>query len=1038
MNPRVVSPLHSRHAEDKAVTLPTLPSVDERWSFPIIGSLAPLLLSVAVWLITQSVMALVFAGLGPVMAVGSYCDARWKSRRKHRRERARFSTELHQCLNIVELLHSRERSRFDALVPSASQIVAGRVHFSTQWRSAPRRELVLSLGRGAQPSEIDPQGNRPPPSVDTPEEFALAELLSTLGSVDDAPIALRLELDSSTRGIGVCGPEPLASAYARSLVIQIVRTLSPGQYGISSNSESISNRGAWAWLAELPHPVLRPHRRASVAGRVDIRIEPIVATTTEQPIVISIARYREHLPGELDALVSLDTRREPSGARSPIAHHRILHHRGLASEVAISIEVVSIEQATHWATKLAVLAEREGFVTRREGALPERVALHEVLTRTARSGKLGDDSVPPLTSLACVFAVGIDGDESIDLVLDGPHAVVGGTTGSGKSELLISWVAAIAAGYSAAEVNFLLVDYKGGASFGDLVSLPHCVGVITDLDAVTSARAFESLSAELRYRESALATTLSKSIVENPAVHGLARLVIVVDEFAAMAAEHPELHALFSDIAARGRSLGVHLILCTQRPGGVIRDAVLANSALRISLRVNNRADSVAVVGDDTAAQLPARILGRAILARAGEPSQLLQCALTQQGDIEKFARPVPVPLSAANDDALWLPRRPWLDPLGERISLESLQAEAEPEPEADVVAGGEVRIVFGVSDYPEHQQQPLATYQPRLHGHLLIVGDSFSGKSATLETLAQSAGMLPFLEAIRVAPGVEALWDTVTRELERVRADRAVGSRLVLVDDVDAIMPRLGFDHERELSDRLCQLLREGPARGVHCVIATRGVGGALGAVASMMGARLVLAHASRQEFILAGGDAKFFRPRLLPGRAQWQEHSTQIALPGHVDHLPGAERCVDTPDQVFRAIDFAPEGSFAVITASPATTTARLNSQFVALGSDHEILDVGAAQHAGDTNLTVTVGARPRAVIGTPEKWQSFWGALETVSTQWPVVIEGCSVSEYRSVTRSKSLPPPLENSKEYGWLLRPGLPVVRTRLTAVAADV
>src|SRR5690606_38751968 len=158
--------------------------------------------------------------------------------------------------------------------------------------------------------------------------------------------------------------------------------------------------------------------------------------------------------------------------------------------------------------------------------------------------------------------------------------------------------------------------------------LPHVVGIVTDLDEVAAARALRSLRAELRHRESLLAERGARSIEElADGVPALARLVIVVDEFAALTAGFPELHEVFADLAARGRSLGVHLVLCTQRPAGSVRDSVLANCTLRISLRVNNRADSIAVVGEPGAAALPRHPVGRAIIAR-DEGSVLVQLAV--------------------------------------------------------------------------------------------------------------------------------------------------------------------------------------------------------------------------------------------------------------------------------------------------------------------------------------------------------------------------------------------------------------------------
>src|SRR5690606_26247863 len=151
----------------------------------------------------------------------------------------------------------------------------------------------------------------------------------------------------------------------------------------------------------------------------------------------------------------------------------------------------------------------------------------------------------------------------------------------------------------------------------------------TDLDPSAARRALESLRAELRHRERRLADAGVRAIDElTPGAEPLPRLVVIVDEFAAMIGDFADLHALFADIAARGRSLGVHLVLCTQRPAGVLRDSVMANCTLRISLRVNNAADSSAVIGTPDAAALPARPLGRAIVSVAGGRPRRVQVAV--------------------------------------------------------------------------------------------------------------------------------------------------------------------------------------------------------------------------------------------------------------------------------------------------------------------------------------------------------------------------------------------------------------------------
>ena len=171
---------------------------------------------------------------------------------------------------------------------------------------------------------------------------------------------------------------------------------------------------------------------------------------------------------------------------------------------------------------------------------------------------------PASGGLAARFLLGPDGPIDLDLVADGPHAIVGGTTGSGKSALLTAWILALAAAHPPERLVLLLVDCKGGATFDPLAALPHVAGVVTDLDPEDAERAVASLGAELRRREQAVRDAGGQDITAT----GLPRLVVVVDEYRALVDRAPDLAALFGDLAARGRSLGVHLVLCTQRPAG--------------------------------------------------------------------------------------------------------------------------------------------------------------------------------------------------------------------------------------------------------------------------------------------------------------------------------------------------------------------------------------------------------------------------------------------------------------------------------------
>ena len=201
----------------------------------------------------------------------------------------------------------------------------------------------------------------------------------------------------------------------------------------------------------------------------------------------------------------------------------------------------------------------------------------------------------------------------LDLKNEGPHALVGGTTGAGKSEFLQSWVMGMAAAYSPDRVSFLFVDYKGGAAFADCVRLPHTVGLVTDLSPHLVRRALTSLRAELHYRERLLNRKKAKDLLalqREADPEAPPYLVIVVDEFAALATEVPEFVDGVVDVAARGRSLGLHLILATQRPAGVIKESLRANTNLRVALRMADEDDATDILGVPAAAYFDPSIPG--------------------------------------------------------------------------------------------------------------------------------------------------------------------------------------------------------------------------------------------------------------------------------------------------------------------------------------------------------------------------------------------------------------------------------------------
>ncbi|MCU0496681.1 MAG: hypothetical protein MUF87_04930 [Anaerolineae bacterium] len=242
----------------------------------------------------------------------------------------------------------------------------------------------------------------------------------------------------------------------------------------------------------------------------------------------------------------------------------------------------------------------------------------------------------------CRVEIGMRGaNEKSELIFSadeaGVHGAVAGTTGSGKSELLLTLIVGLSVTYDPSVVNFVLVDFKGGAAFKEFETLPHCVDIVTNLDESGVERMFSAIKAELDRRGKIIADNKVKHIVEyrKKGYHlskeegkgPFPNLFIIIDEFAEMVANKPEFKGQLESITRLGRAIGVSLILATQRPAGAITDQMRANMKFRICLRVETPDDSREVLGRSDAAYLPPSIPGRAYVQIGNEPPQIVQVA---------------------------------------------------------------------------------------------------------------------------------------------------------------------------------------------------------------------------------------------------------------------------------------------------------------------------------------------------------------------------------------------------------------------------
>ncbi|MDJ0334707.1 FtsK/SpoIIIE domain-containing protein [Salinibacterium sp. G-O1] len=912
------------------IAVPRPPAPTPPFRLPVVASLAPLVAAVALWLMTGSPFALLFAVLGPITAVASFADSRIGARRSTTRELARFVHDAAGVRRAIGAAHDAERSDLAEAGPCAEVIASRHGADPYRWSASATSPILTRIGVGTVPSSL-----RLDASVRTASTLVdsdLDEIERSAAVITDAPVLVDARL-----GIGVCGSPPLAAAVTRAIIVQLAWVLSPADHWVAAaRAESL-------WTDALPH---HPRREARAGYSAEFGING----DDRAIAVIALARTQSELPGECRIVVRVghDTVTE------------IVQHPDRAQRRPLTPGMLSRESAMSWAARATVEAARDGLISPRTD-LPALVSLTSLLPA---AGHLESSA-----TLAARFAADAEGPVTIDLVSHGPHAVVGGTTGSGKSELLISWVLALAARHSPAQVNFLLMDFKGGSAFDSLAALPHSVGIITDLDAAAAARALSSLRAELKYRERKLAEAGVRDIRDLPlaGLPGMARLVIVADEFAAMLADHPDLHPLFADIAARGRSLGVHLILCTQRPAGIVRDGVLANADLRISLRVNNGADSAAVVGSSVAAELPHHAVGRGVIAIAGGAARCVQFAIAEPSVIAAIAHS----WSGAET-----PRRPWCDPLPTVLRLREV---------ADAGASrGEKRVSFGLIDVPHEQRRAIAQWDPHSDGHVLVLGAARSGTSTALRAVARGGLLVP--------TDVPGAWDAIAG-LE------SAADLVVAIDDLDSLLARFPPDYRDIFLERLSRLLRDGPARGIALVLVAQRLTADLNSLAPIIPARLMLRHANRSEFVLAGGDGAMFDGALPQGGGTWRGARVQVV-------------CDPDPLREYSASAPAPPSRlrpWAIVTSRAS----RVGTQLASCGLD--VLELSMLP-AGEWESMLQGG---QAVVGDVEQWQSRWGLLPALRSSAEIMFDRCTIADYRSLTRSREVPPPLIGLTDAVWL-------------------
>ncbi len=707
-----------------------------------------------------------FAAVGAVASLATWAVGALVARRDRRRAdtaHRRAVADFEQTLRAAHVAaHRDHRARHRCIVDALDQIHGDG---GSVWSRRCGRDDALSvtIGRGT---------CRWSPPIATDDRRRLsAELLVALDRCERlADVAVPLALEPSSI-MAMSGAPTVVAGLCRSIIVQLAADYGPADWEL----QVITNDPAgWSWVGWLPQA---RGRRCLVDAADGAALSEAMETVGDDS-----QRRRTVIVVDAPALLSARTgplrRRLERGdaccialvapdVSVPAVVDRILEVGDTgaarwiettgASWTALDRDIViagiSRSTAEAAARRLAPLLDPEDDDG--TGGIPSCVSLAELestgddtATAIARRWKRAGPDPAPIALLGA----SADGVVDIDLVRDGPHGLVAGTTGSGKSELLRTLVVSLAAQSSPDHVTLILVDYKGGSTFDACARLPHTVGVVTDLDDGLAERVLVSLDAEVRRRERLLRTARVDDLTAYRRTDGqpLPRLVVVIDEFASLAKELPDFLGALVSIAQRGRSLGVHLLLATQRPAGVVTDDIRANTNLRIALRLQDRSDADDVVGAATPSRFPVGIPGRAALRLGPGELVVFQTAASSSPPprnrprlwIERIERSdaarachgpptvdepsvlehlVDSICQAAAMVATATPHRPWVDALPAVIRQRDL--------------GGFDGAVGLLDDPAEQSRRPLS-WEPS-DGTLLLVGALGSGTTTAASAVA-------------------------------------------------------------------------------------------------------------------------------------------------------------------------------------------------------------------------------------------------------------------------------------------------------------
>lgn len=658
------------------------------------------------------------------------------------------------------------------------------------------------------------------------EDDELEDLCNTIAEenrvVDYVPARLAMR---TTPTVGIVGSRDQAVHLVRNMLVSLTTHHCPNDVqlvGIFDNRE----RARWAAMRWLPHiwdtshqfrylafdkarahhlceilydqlkrragdskddpgrkrPAPTPHYVVILGSRELVEGEPLLELLTANDPrlgVTTLFMYDDlyYLPRQCGFFIDL-SREYPSAYSKQQANRRNIFSRDPS---------VSSTQFNAFARRLAAIELKED---RKQNALPSSISFMEglgvktvdelnVLQRW-RAHHVNDSLSAPIG----IMATGKQFQLDVHYRAHGAHGLLAGTTGSGKSELLRTWILSMAVNYHPHEVNFVIIDYKGGGMANKLDALPHVVGKITNIDTNIN-RTLVSLKREAKRRMKLLESYPGVDDVDQymqlyyagKAAEPMPHLLIVSDEFAELKKEEPEFMKELNTLARVGRSVGIHLLLATQRPTGLVDDQIDSNSRFRICMKVNSIQDSKDIIKKPDAAAITQR--GRAYV-RIGEdelyelfqsywsgaeyaPEQTVSKQMTNQVSIVDVSgeriqvgaskKKVPVGgdqltaivnhiLEQAQFARITPLEGPWKPELPAVLALQELNAAVRFNGTGWDPAAEHLSVPIGMFDRPAMQEQGVQYMDFTAVPHFGIYGGPGAGKTTLLKTVILSLAL--------------------------------------------------------------------------------------------------------------------------------------------------------------------------------------------------------------------------------------------------------------------------------------------------------